>query len=422
MIMLRTMDRLRKRELLRLHGHWLLRLRFTPKAIARRKLAGLATDELFWAYRLPDHTAFAREEALATLINRGFARDEVQRWLPTADTFMVPNADRAADAQTLRERRALRRWMYWSVRPLFLSAIVLMFFALNHEDKMNQEAVNRAIAERRLDGSAYRQAASQTGIDQLNRELVKRLSLTTRASPFWDGAQAVALSAIALTFFGILLQPPLTRVLVLRPFRRRHRARAISRLLDREARFYGSLITLSDQYLRESRVTTVLQFVFSVAGNLGLLILGLAFRMPRSPLNVRSERRFRSLKKLLLRRWRNRALWTMSGGRALVVRTTDEWWQDVVRVLIHSCEIIILDVSEPGPGLDWEINTLRRLGLTGKTIVMAEMGTPASDAAEVHRYDASGTLVDAMRFQEALAIAHSSWRVPPASSARQATA
>jgi hypothetical protein len=96
-------------------------------------------------------------------------------------------------------------------------------------------------------------------------------------------------------------------------------------------------------------------------------------------------------------------------SKGYLVRTTDEWWRLVVRLMMDSADVIILDVSNVTEGTAWEIDALTRFGPWDRVLRVA-FEAQAADAqaavvnappAPLFTYRASGDLADGGAFREA---------------------
>jgi hypothetical protein len=127
---------------------------------------------------------------------------------------------------------------------------------------------------------------------------------------------------------------------------------------------------------------------------------------------VRNERKFRKLQSILLRKFRPCAWSFLSGGQAFNIRTTDTWWQASIAMLMHSCDVIVIDLSKVQTGTEWELDELRLRELDYKCVFIAGENHLADAAAVldkhfanedppfIHLYGKTGRPIDARSFEE----------------------
>jgi hypothetical protein len=100
----------------------------------------------------------------------------------------------------------------------------------------------------------------------------------------------------------------------------------------------------------------------------------------------------------------------MSGSQAFNIRSSDDWWQMCIHMLMHSCEVILVDLSKVKEGTGWELNQLRAKNLLSKCVFIigeehiADIGPvleeyfPPGHAPAVHVYSNKGQPSDRQAF------------------------
>jgi hypothetical protein len=200
------------------------------------------------------------------------------------------------------------------------------------------------------------------------------------------------------------------RVLVLRPFGPAKISTALRRVLNKNVRFFGHTITLSDRGFKPSLALTLLAWVPLDGINWLVWLLGLvAIKTSVRISKVTSERRFIRMKKQLRRRCRGTFSWIASAGGTFNVRCNDNWWQDTVTVLMASCDMIIIDGTHIRAGTLWELHRLVEYGFQSKCIFVARsdrtgdasaiIGEIFGSGVELFSYTNSGEFENAARFQ-----------------------
>src|SRR5262249_50196650 len=155
------------------------------------------------------------------------------------------------------------------------------------------------------------------------------------------GAVMLALAAAAsLPFRNRLL-----RVLLLRPFGERKLTRALKQFVRKNTGRIGNVFTVSDRNYKPSLLITILwRIPAEGVDRLVIFRLGPLLGHSKRTGSVKSERKFRKLERHLLRRY-SPAFWSfMSGHQAFNIRSSDSWWQMCIHMLMHSCDVILVDL------------------------------------------------------------------------------
>jgi len=95
-----------------------------------------------------------------------------------------------------------------------------------------------------------------------------------------------------------------------------------------------------------------------------------------------------------------------------VINTSDDWWKQGILLLMHSCDVIVVDVSEVSEGTKWELETSGLEDVRSRLVFVAfeetlELaGTKLEEAglgqAVIHGFDKKGELADVGRFRSAM--------------------
>ena len=216
------------------------------------------------------------------------------------------------------------------------------------------------------------------------------------------------------------------RVLFLRKFNNRKLAKGFKHFSKKQVRPFGHLILLSDRnlkvgwawwfmqrfYLLASQpIELVIIFVFDILLIPYVLICRNFNAIFFGPPNASRARDFRTLPKALRRRWWMNVQ-TQRYAIGLYLRCSDDWWKSVVEVFMLSSDVILLDVTSIAGGAEWEIDTITRLGLWSRVVVIREAdkaASPITNAAVAkaigeyncgpHIYHVSGKLDDVDGFR-----------------------
>src|SRR4029077_5931687 len=99
------------------------------------------------------------------------------------------------------------------------------------------------------------------------------------------------------------------------------------------------------------------------------LALGSVFGHSTRIQTVTSARGFRKLTARMLQE-QTLSFWSfITAGQAFNVKSSDDWWKMCFRMLMHSCEIVVVDLSKVQEGTAWELGELRRSGLFDKCVL-----------------------------------------------------
>ena len=194
--------------------------------------------------------------------------------------------------------------------------------------------------------------------------------------------------------------PP--RALLLRPFNRGPLSRPLKRLVRRDVAPYAHVYTLSDA---DINVPWYVRIPF-LLGQLALF----SFRMR----TIRDARHIARIERATERTWLRNINWCMASGKIFPVATTDAHWREVVDCLLNRASIVIIDVSDLGDNVAWEIERARRLGAERRVFylmssepadrsrhALAQALGPEAAANRLFRYGKDGN-VERARFNAAL--------------------
>ena len=285
---------------------------------------------LMWAQFHPDHRPEAKQIAAEELVQRGYSRHDIENWQPEAAELTVPPA---AD-------KTMPRWWYrilslqraqW-FRAVYCSAILIVL---------------GLICVLVIDGQRARLMSSEFA------PLVES-TWPQKGGPGHLGTALVLLlvfSYLSLYGVGFLYRNRAVRILLLRPFGERRMTRALKRFVPRHLGDSSYVFTLSDRNYRPSILLTVLVHIpIQGLDAFFTLVLGPLLRNSTRIASVRNERKFRKLQKVLLRKFRPSAWSFIHGSQAFNIRSTDAWWQMCIHMLMHSCEVILVDLSKVKEG------------------------------------------------------------------------
>lgn len=313
-------------------GHWRRKLRNMRTFPALRRqapdaeaLARLSDGECAAAVENPDHSEAGRAAAAQALSARGLT---AERW-----RLAVPGFISAEDLTQKGARlffgagRAVRKWS-----GLAIFAVLIGIFA--------------AVAW-----------FDSRGAD---------VELSDDAA----GILGLAMIALLLTWFAAsALRRKPARILLLRKFNVRAVSTPLERMMAQELRPYGHVASLSDKHIRRDNFGWVSMALLSVSNPLAAawFVIGLPIRFifrlfdrsAMGPAVVLNARDYRNLARRLRDSIGLNIQVAMTKKEAFLVRTSDAWWQLVIRLFMDSSDAIVVDLSQVAAGAAWELDVIR---------------------------------------------------------------
>ncbi len=394
----------------------------TTSALARRRpdpagaaraCALLSDDGLRVAAILPGHSEAGRAAARVALASRGVAHEPVPE-------ISVPSFYGVEDLAGARRHALVASRIRMICGGIGLLLLAVGFVLIGVNVFSIDPAVTRATE------AGY----SANVVAALDDQQFESVPAEIMAWPEMAGMQArdwAAKVAIGLTlpfalglFFASWLRARPMRILFLRKFNDRRLGKAYNRLVTNNLQRFGHVIALADKRLRRSTlawfggmllgsVQSLPSFVFTVVSIPFLIVLRMTDRTRWGPAFVGAPRDFRLLAKRLFDRLELNVETTFI-SKGYLVRTTDDWWRIVVKMMMDSADVIVLDASNVTDGTAWEIDAVTRFGLWHRVvrvtldaeIAEAEAAFAQAPAAPLFTYDASGHLGDEAAFREAV--------------------
>lgn len=159
--------------------------------------------------------------------------------------------------------------------------------------------------------------------------------------------------------YGVFWQTPL-RILLLRPFMFSKNRKHLRYFAKNYLRFLGHTYTISDTEIKprvvffESRIFIVSFFWFFF----------------RTSYKIRRFEDMPKLKAFVGRRIVRNIAWFLSWDKLFKISCTPETWKYAVQHLINSVQVIIVDLSNVGEGLKWEMEELAFYNSLGKVVII----------------------------------------------------
>jgi hypothetical protein len=339
----------------------------------QRELARQLDDRrLFWCHFLPEHKPQARDIIRDELQRRGYAQQAIETWSPAAADVTVPFPIEGPISHQRNERLIRYRTRYFQFFRGFVLCWVLLIAGL----------------------IAFETISS--GWSFLRRIEFKPLMATITIPPL-----------VLATIAAVAFRNRVMRVLLLRPFGEKRMTGALKRFVRKNVGRSGNVFTLSDRNYKPNILISLLwRLPLEGVDTLILLFTGPFFGSTKRIASIKRERKFRKLERHLLRK-HSPSFWSFMGGnQAFNIRTSDPWWQMCIHMLMHSCEIIVIDLSKVKEGTAWELNQLHTKGILDKCVfVVGEQNVgdvepvlqryfPGDTRPTVYVYSDKGQLTD----------------------------
>lgn len=182
----------------------------------------------------------------------------------------------------------------------------------------------------------------------------------------WFASQIILLDGLLPSVILVLVihnafwEAP-ARVFILRPFDHKTNARQIRRFVKKNLRFYGHIYTLADKRLSGGASVlpwrdTYLWSVLGLIGSFGAKV-GVSSDLPK-------------LRRIIARQWARNLNWLISVDKIFKVRVANSWWQRAFQYIANSSDLVIIDLSNVGQGLLWEIDELGHYQIGEKTLLI----------------------------------------------------
>lgn len=302
------------------------------------KVQTMDINDLQWAYRLSDHRWRAKRVIFDELMSRGITEADIEAWVPPKSDLTVP-----LPKPIVMSLPAYLRAMMWRRRAFnvirFAAFALLLFIPFEIIDRFTQR------------------------ISNLSPE-IQTAGLI--------GSVGVLLSILTTALAGLIAYGTRAhniRILLLRPFGQRHLGAALRRVVLKRFGFFGNVLTLSD---RNYRPSIILEGIARYA-DFAFIVLGPIFRRSPRGGRVKNERMFLNLARMLHKRFLPNYRSFLVGDQAGNIKSRNEWWQLCIDLMMHSSELIVMDVSHVGRGSEWEIAHLQRRGFLCYCIFIAQV-------------------------------------------------
>ena len=220
---------------------------------------------------------------------------------------------------------------------------------------------------------------------------------------------------LVASWLAFVVQDRARRILLLRPFGEKKMTSTLRRFVRKNVGPTAYAFTLSDRNYKPSFVDSLVFRILS--GGFETVVqfaVGSIFANSHRIAAVRNDKSFFRLARALTQKF-TLSYWSfITSGQAFNVRTTDPYWQLCIQMLMHSCDVVIVDLSLVKAGTAWEINELHKRDLRARCMFVvsednqAEMGEVLAQhfskhgAPLVYVYQRNGRLLDKQHFSAEL--------------------
>lgn len=281
--------------------------------------------------------------------------------------------------------RRLRVWSGWLLLPLGVLVLTAVGITTESEGALFARAVSDGlVTQEEVDALTASfewsepTAAAVAGAYPDDPDLDR--AKTWRA---WGYGFLTAFMLVGLVFLiAVTFRRRPARLLLLRKFNVKALSKAAENLIRTELKPFGHVLTLSDKHLRPSRFSWVGQAILAPANPLSavLLLVALPFRLTwrlfdrsrMGPIFVADARDWRHLAWRLRDRIGLNWQASLTSKEAVLIRTSDAWWQAGIELLMASCDAIVADLSHVTQGTAWELERIRRYAAVERCVFTAE--------------------------------------------------
>jgi hypothetical protein len=195
---------------------------------------------------------------------------------------------------------------------------------------------------------------------------------------------------------AVLGRNRVVRILLLRPFGAKEMTRPLKRVVLRDLGAIGVVFTLADRNYKPSLFLTV----WSLISVIPRFLIAPVARQTISFGRVSNEVNFTEIVAGLTSRLRLGFGSFLNGGQAYTIHCSDPWWRQVIDLLMHSCEIIVMDVSRVSQGSSWEIHRLEDDVLIRKCLFIVQEAHLQEGQQSMARLFAAGAQPELFLYDE----------------------
>ena len=304
----------------------------------------LDLEKLHWGLKFCEHTKIAKNLIRLELNRRGVSDTQITNWLPEPIRITSISSSHVASSNAKYLLIVKLRRVLFSIYRLFAFMLYIALFLSSW-----------SISD---DG--------RTLWFEPSGPLEGRVPLLPLAE-FLEGfliSIMILISSIA-TFSG---RRRSLKVLLLRPFGRERISPALRKLVSEYIGPLATTYTISDKTYRPSFLQLIEQ-LFSLSWRIALIAV---YKTSLLYASIGNQRTFISLARSLSHSIGPGFKTFVTGDQALRIKSTNDWWQIVVDMLMHSVDIIVVDVSWLGHGSTWELAQIFEQNLEEKCLFVCQ--------------------------------------------------
>ena len=425
------------------HGFLKAETPFSNKEL--EKLQSFSVVELAAAARNSDHSEEGRKAAADRLQLMGGK-------LSDAD-IVVPGFVRFKDRDRLRKKffgisRIIRVWAGWLSFLWFACAFVAIGYSSELETDALIEAKDAGIissedffnSDRELTDEEFAEAYA-TGsmrIDAFQSQNALRDWLLVKAEVTPTGKKMKFYEEVGFVFIALLMVSVLlwflfavfrgqpARILLLRKFNDKKVSKPLRHVISSQIAPFGHTTTLSDKFFKKSAWSWLWDLIPKHWALIPVIPVWMLVRVVMRQFNrakwgpvwVGSARNYRHLAKRLRDKIPLNFIVSCSSNKeAFMVRTHDDWWQEVIKMIMNSSDVIVVDLSNVTAGTEWELKRLDDTDMWTRAIFIAHEETISkallsiapyswSEKVRLYSYDSVGDFegLDKKQFREDMLI------------------
>ncbi len=367
----------------------------------REKLHRLSNLQLAAAARNNNHSEQGRRSAEERLLQMGGQ-------LSDAD-IIVPGFVKTADLSRLKKRffgtpRNIRVWSGWLSFLWFACAFAAIAYSSEMETDALIEAKDAGIisiedfynSDRDLTDEefeeAYATGAMRINAFQSQNALRDWLLVQAEVTPtgqkmkFYEGVGStfiiLLMISVLLWFLFAVFRGQPARILLLRKFNDKKVSKSLSHVITSQIAPFGHTTTLSDKFFKKSAWSWLWEMIPRHWALIIITPVWMVFRLffrqfnraKWGPVWVGSARNYRHLAKRLRDRIPLNFIVSCSSSKeAFMVRTHDDWWQEVIKMIMNSSDVIVVDLSNVTSGTEWELERLDATGMWERAIFISNV-------------------------------------------------
>jgi hypothetical protein len=336
-----------------------------------KTVTALSTEELIAVRVHPDSSPEMRDRVARELVSRGIGSDEVDDWMPPAERLYVPSALNASSPLSAYLTTVRNRTMLMDAGRLLLIAAIaygVIFSILTSPSRPTGFYIPAPVWLLSIFVALafHDWTRRNTGMIVLALAVSAMVLIRLRVLSSPGGGTFLIAGYALLVVASVVSGGKRARILLLRPFGKATMSSALKRVARRYIGPFGSVFTLSDRNYQPS-ITLDLLKLFGQLRHFVAPLLRPSLRIA----SVWSDASYRILASTLAGNAVLDFKSVYSGGQAFNIASANNWWKNCIDLLLHSTDIVVMDISRVQEGSTWEIIRLFRRDALDRTIFIA---------------------------------------------------